>query len=111
VREAICADGGVLREVYKDLGWGQIVLRTIPPGMCTEPHRHSRTEEVWVLARGELAVDLEGVGEVRMREWDALPLPAGTGHAVRNDGGEEAVLLFWASRLYDPEDPDRELWT
>lgn len=108
---AECADGGVLREVYKDPEWGQAVIRTIPPGARTEPHRHPNTNERWTLLRGCLAVTLEGVGTFVMTPrhgWSNVA--AGKGHWCENRADCEAVLLYVADRVYDPDDPDKESW-
>nr|NIV31498.1 capsular biosynthesis protein [Anaerolineae bacterium] len=42
--------------------------------------------------------------------WYPLNMDPGTGHAVTNRGGDEAVILFWMNEVYDPEDPDKEPW-
>jgi oxalate decarboxylase/phosphoglucose isomerase-like protein (cupin superfamily) len=101
-------------ECYKDECWGQLNMRTILPHTQKPGHRHNHTDEWWFLARGEIVVILErgsgGPIEKLMQQGDQFPLTAGTGHAVRNDGDEEAVLLFWQSRLYDPNNPDKESW-
>jgi len=110
LNEAECAGGGVLREVYKDPDWGQIVIRTLPPGAATEPHRHPETDEWWMLLRGLLYVTLEGVGTFEMDRGAWTHVVPGVGHMCENLGDEEAVLLFTADRLYDPDAPDRELW-
>jgi quercetin dioxygenase-like cupin family protein len=114
LNEAACPDGGAMREVYKDPGWGQVNLRTFPAGAETVPHRHPRTHEWWFLLRGRLHVTLEQTGRGPYYHWlrkgDQLAVHAGRGHAVRNWDDEEAVLLYWRDTLYDPEDPDKEPW-
>ena len=111
MNEVRCAGGGMMLEVYKDPGWGQINVRTIPPGATAGGHRHPRTNEVWTLLRGRLRVRLSDEPfEVEMKEGDSLAVRAGCGHAVENVGGGEAVLLFWRDRLYDAENPDKKPW-
>jgi len=110
LNETRCADGGVMVECYKDPSWGQVNLRTFPPGARSNPHRHLRTNELWMIVRGELVVYLEGWSEY-IRSGNQFVVPAGTGHMVENVGGEEAVLVYKRSTVYDPDDPDKEPWT
>ena len=113
---ATCPDGGILRECYKDPDWGQINLRTFPPGSRTEPHLHPHTNEDWYLVRGKLRVTVDQTLSLYrpfqrdMEGGDRLFIPAGSGHVVENVGDEEAVLIYWRSTLYDPESPDKEPW-
>lgn len=109
-----CPDGGILRECYKDPAWGQVNLRTIPPGQSKPGHVHHRRNERWVLVRGEnVWVTVEQSGwpvTFPLALWRPMTLEAGTGHAVDNRGKDEAVLIFWMDEVYDPEDPDKEPW-
>lgn len=114
LNEVICKDGGVLKEVYKAEGWGQIALRTIGPGETVGGHRHPNTSELWLVMRGEALVRLEFKGGARAQLWvsgDAarpIEVPAGTGHDLTNVGEEEIVLVFRADRVW--EGPDKEEW-
>jgi mannose-6-phosphate isomerase-like protein (cupin superfamily) len=111
MKKVDCADGGTMCEVYADPAWGQLNVRTVPPGGKAGGHRHPRTDEWWFLARGRLRVRLERMNRtVFMEPGSLLPVPAGEGHAVENAGDCDAVLVFWRSRLYDPEDLDKEEW-
>jgi len=96
-------------EVYKDEGWGQLNVRVVPPGAKAGGHRHPRTNEWWFLARGRLEVWL-AARSLTMTAGDRILVPKGTGHAVENLDGEDAVLVFWRSTIYDPDDPDKEPW-
>ena len=110
-----CPDGGVMVECYRDPDWGQVNLRSFPPGASTAPHRHPRTDESWVVMRGRVRVQYqpwpdEKAYNVVLGVGHRLELPRGCGHRVENAGGEEAVLVYWRSTLYDPDDPDKEPW-
>ena len=109
-----CTDGGTMCEVYRDPAWGQLNVRTIPPGAKAGGHRHPQTEEWWFLARGRLWLSLEQTGrapyERFLKPGEVISIAAGRGHAVENLDDEDAVLVFWRSRLYDPGDPDKEEW-
>jgi len=114
LNEAQCPDGGILRECYKDPGWGQVNLRTIPAGKSKPGHVHHRRRETWVLVRGEDVWVTTGSGDSSktspLRLWCPTIMAPGTGHAVDNRGSDDAVLLFWMDEIYDPEDPDKEPW-
>jgi len=89
-------------------------VRIIPPGVKAGGHRHPRTDEWWMLARGRLWLSLEQTGrspyERFLEPGEVIGVAAGRGHAVENLDGTDAVLVFWRSRLYDPDDPDKEPW-
>ena len=115
LNEASCPDGGILRECYKDPGWGQVNLRTLPPGKSKPGHVHHRRAETWVLVRGEdVWVTMEQKGgspwTFQLPPWYPLEMEPGTGHAVTNRGTDEAVILFSMDEVYNPQDPDKEPW-
>ena len=115
LNEATCADGGILVECYKEPGWGQVNLRTVPPGATAGGHRHPRTDEQWVVMRGVLHVKYEPFQgskpyDIVMEQGHRLNVYAGCGHLVENRGREDAMFVYWRSTLYDPNDRDKEPW-
>ena len=111
-----CADGGVLYEIYKKEGFGQLAIRTVLPGVTVGGHRHLLTHEMWLVFKGRAALFLEypdGIREIKRvsgENWKPVRLPAGTGHDIKNVGDDEMAFLFFADKLYDPEAPDKEPW-
>jgi len=113
-----CADGGVLYEFYREEGFGQLAVRTILPGMTAGSHRHPTTNEIWFFFRGTGMVYLEYANHIREMRWIdtskgpiMIPLPAGTGHDVKNIGEDELMFIFFADRVYHPETHDKEPWS
>lgn len=114
-----CAEGGLLWEVYKEEGFGQLAIRTVPPGKVAGGHRHPTTNEWWFVFKGQATVYLESAGGIReMIHVDAdrngprlLPLPAGTGHDIKAIGDKPLAFIFFADRIYDPETHDKEPWS
>jgi len=111
-----CADGGVLYEIYKKEGWGQLAIRTVLPGVTVGGHRHPLTNETWLVFKGKAKLFLEYPDNIRVMtqvsggDWKPIRLPAGTGHDIKNVGDDEMAFLFFADQLYDPDNPDKEEW-
>ncbi|NYZ63489.1 cupin domain-containing protein [Luteimonas deserti] len=49
-------------------------------------HRHSGTDELFLVVSGELHIEFEGMPAVVLREWQCLVVPAGTVHRTRAVG-------------------------
>ncbi len=117
LRTVVCEDGGVLQELYKAEGFGQITVRRFPPGEASSGARHLLKNELWWVVAGEASIRLElpdGTRELHNVTGPGgriIEVPAGTGHQIANVGQADVVLLFHADRIYDPEEPDREDWS
>ncbi|HEU0068333.1 MAG TPA: cupin domain-containing protein [Nitrospiraceae bacterium] len=75
----------------------------LPPGASTTPHFHPRTEEIYYI--------LEGVGwmrigsdERRVVSGDAIAIPPGLEHQIRNAGDETLKFLCCCAPAYEHED-------
>lgn len=108
-----CTDGGVLCELYREADYGQINMRLIPVGITAGGHIHPRTDEWWLVMRGvaEITLRWDDGRELVGRRLGELPeiqeIPRNVWHEIKNVGDEEIVLIYWASRVYDPEKPDK----
>lgn len=76
---------------------------TIAPGQATAAHYHPRTEEFYYV--------LAGTGEMRVQEdvaqvgpGDAILIPAGAVHALRNTGSGDLKILCCCAPPYSHED-------
>jgi putative monooxygenase len=65
----------------------------IPPGERVAEHYHPYSEEFLYLVAGELTVDLDGE-PYPLAAGDALLIPPGTRHRLRNTGTEPAWGVF-----------------
>ena len=117
IRVHRCADGGLLYEVFRRDGFGQLAVRTVPPGKTAGGHSHPITNEFIIFFSGEGIMYTETANGIReMRHIDTskgpvtIPLPAGTGHDMKCIGDEELIFIFMADRLYRPETHDKENW-
>lgn len=81
------------RRVLKEIGF--LAIARLDPGKAIEPHADPM-EEIYFIASGsgEMAVD-EDRREVG--PGDAVWLPAGSVHGLKNNGKEECVILVVAS--------------
>jgi mannose-6-phosphate isomerase-like protein (cupin superfamily) len=81
------------RRVLKEIGF--LAIARLGPGRAIEPHADPM-EEIYFISSGsgEMVVD----GDRRqVGPGDAIWIPAGSIHALRNNGGEECVILVVAS--------------
>ena len=68
------------------------VLVEYAPGVSAPRHSHPGEEIAYVI-EGVFLYELDGRPPVTLRAGDALFIPAGTAHAVKNIGGGNAVEL------------------
>ena len=103
----VTKDTSVIREILSPRNSGlehqSLAEATLAPGAGTEAHIHPRAEEIYyVLAgRGVMAVG----PEVRELEpGDAVALPPGAAHQIRNTGETDLVFLCCCSPAYEHDD-------
>jgi putative monooxygenase len=65
----------------------------LAPGERIAEHYHPYSEEFLYLVEGELVVDLDGVPQP-MRPGEALLIPPGTRHRLRNPGAAPTRCVF-----------------
>ena len=75
----------------------------LAPGAATTPHHHAVTEEIYYILSGaaEMTVGTETRAVV---PGDAIGVPPGAIHAIRNTGLEELVFLCTCSPGYEASD-------
>jgi mannose-6-phosphate isomerase-like protein (cupin superfamily) len=100
-------DGSEIRELlaYRNscIRNQSLAEATLPPGAATEPHHHPKAEEIYYL--------LEGEGEMKMEQdtrlvgpGDAVAIPPGARHTIRNVGQTPLVFLCCCAPAYEHED-------
>jgi mannose-6-phosphate isomerase-like protein (cupin superfamily) len=75
---------------------------TLPPGAETEEHYHLRTEEIYYVLRGRGLMTL-GHEAREVGPGDAVLIPPGSRHKIRNLGQELLVFLCCCSPPYSHE--------
>jgi mannose-6-phosphate isomerase-like protein (cupin superfamily) len=75
----------------------------LPVGGATTPHYHRRTEEIYYILAGQgqitLGSDSRGVGP-----GDAIAIPPGVVHTIRNTGDEVLRFLCCCAPGYEHDD-------
>ena len=118
-----CDDRGCLAEFIKSPHFGQIFVSRTRPGVTRGNHFHHTKAEKFLVLEGEAVIrfrrtqSLRGqksepqepeVIEYRVsgKDFRVLDIPPGYTHNIENVGDTELITLFWASEIFDPEEPD-----
>ncbi|HSN74446.1 MAG TPA: NAD-dependent epimerase/dehydratase family protein [Anaerolineae bacterium] len=115
---------GSLAEFIKSPGFGQIFVSRTKPGITRGNHfHHTKTEKFLVLEgeaiirfrhiedrRSEIRDQRSEVVEYRVsgQDFRVVDIPTGYTHSIENVGQGELVTLFWASEIFDAEQPDTQ---
>ncbi len=103
----ITADGSSIRELAGvptgNAANQSLAEATVPPGGATIEHFHRTSEEIYLFTSGMGRMTL-GEDEAAVRAGDAVVIPPGTPHKLRNTGPEPLVLLCCCAPAYSHED-------
>ncbi len=100
-------DGSTIRMLL-DAGLGDAVNQSLAeaaldPGQATERHYHPRTEEIYVVLAGSAEMEVDG--ECReVGPGDAVLIPPGARHRIRNRGEGELRFLCCCAPPYSDGD-------
>lgn len=75
----------------------------VEPGRDTEVHRHQLSQEIYYILEGEGEMRLGGE-TFKVKTCDAILIPPGTLHCVKNDGRSALRMLCVCSPPYSHED-------
>ena len=106
-------DRGSFTELYKTPGFGQTSVNVIKPGITKGNHYHHTKNEKFIVLSGECEIKFRKINTNDVisiktsgncvKIVDIIP---GYTHSITNIGKSDAVVLMWASQLFDPEHPD-----
>lgn len=106
-------DRGALVEFVKSPAGGQIFLSYTRPGIVRGNHyHHTKAEKFWVIrGRGLIRLRREDDGKtaeipVAGDRPTAVDIPPGWAHSIENTAGEEMIVLFWSSEIFESGRPD-----
>lgn len=103
----VTKDGSEIRELLAHRNSAirnqSLAEATIRPGLCTDPHFHPKSEEIYYVLAGSGTMFLENESQ-RVGRGDAIAIPPGKVHWIENDGDSDLVLLCCCAPGYEHED-------
>ena len=103
----ITKDGSEIRELlaYRNscIRQQSLAEARLPPGGATTPHFHPRTEEIYYILEGQGRMRI-GAEEQMVGVGDAIAIPPGQVHQIRNTGTEILKFLCCCAPGYEHED-------
>lgn len=66
---------------------------TMEPGSISKPHKHLRSEQIWIVERGTGKLLMGNGMQAKLKPGDIIRTPAGDTHGVKNTGNEPLVYL------------------
>ena len=104
---------GVLAEFIKSEPFGQIFVSRTKPGITRGDHYHHTKTEKFLVLEGQAVIRFRHILDENVLSYHVagtdlkvLDIPPGYTHNITNVGDSELVVLFWASEIFDPEQPD-----
>lgn len=91
---------------------GQLYVYTVMPGERRGDHYHAYKQEWFCCVAGQVRVKLRTPDGSKINELVSAKAPKlvytgpGTSHAVVNERKEEAVIIAYSSKEFDPSEPD-----
>lgn len=104
---------GKLFEILKSDSAGQIFMSTTKPGVTRGNHYHHTKVEKFCVITGQATIRFRKIDEQESFEYRVsgdnvvvVDIPPGYTHSIQNTGDTDAIVLFWASEIFQPESPD-----
>jgi len=100
-------DGSTIRELLAHRNSAirrqSLAEARLAPGRATTPHHHAVTEEIYYILEGR--ADMTIGDETRaVGPGDAIAIPPGERHTIRNTGADELVFLCTCAPGYEHSD-------
>jgi mannose-6-phosphate isomerase-like protein (cupin superfamily) len=100
-------DGSTIRELLAHRNSGirkqSLAEARLAPGAATVPHHHAVTEEIYYILSGAAEMTL-GSETRAVGPGDAIAIPPGVRHTIRNTGSAELVFLCTCAPGYEHDD-------
>ena len=94
---------GLCGEIQEVRGGENLDIAFIKVGREVTPHFHKKTEEIYVILKGEGMMRL-GEEKQEVAKDDIIIIPQNTVHALEKTSDEPLELLALTSPRFDPED-------
>lgn len=95
-------DGSIIREIMRAANQS-LAEATVAHGQATALHYHRETEEIYYVLSGRGLMNIEGE-ERHVGAGDAVLIPPGWRHTIRNEETEDLVFLCCCAPSYSHED-------
>ena len=106
-------DRGSLAEFIKSQHFGQIFVSRTKPGITRGDHYHHTKVEKFLVIEGQGVIRFRNVNneeiisyEIDGKDFRVVDIPPGYTHSIENVGTSEMIVLFWASEIFDHDNPD-----
>jgi mannose-6-phosphate isomerase-like protein (cupin superfamily) len=101
------ADGSTIRELLahrnSSIRKQSLAEARLAPGAATTPHHHAATEEIYYILSGTAVMTIEQESRP-VEPGDAIAIPPGQQHTIRNTGSDELVFLCTCAPGYEHDD-------
>ncbi|MFA5864696.1 MAG: NAD-dependent epimerase/dehydratase family protein [Phycisphaerae bacterium] len=104
---------GMLFEIIKQEDGGQIFFSWTKPGIVRGNHYHTHKMEKFCVVQGQAIIRLRRVDSDKVEEYPVsgespsfIEIPIFHTHNIENVGTVDLLTLFWASEVFNPDDPD-----
>ncbi len=104
---------GTLAELLKSPHFGQMFVSRTHPGITRGNHYHDLKVEKFCVLEGDAVIRFRSIlgdevteHHVSGTDFQVVDIPPGMTHSIENVGSVEMIVLFWASEILDPQNPD-----
>jgi len=104
---------GNLAELVKSQTFGQLFVSRTKPGVTRGNHYHHTKTEKFMVISGEAMIRFRHISgseiiefPVQGEDYRIVNIPPGYTHNITNVGTAELITLFWASEIFDKNNPD-----
>ena len=104
---------GNLAELVKSQFFGQMFVSRTKPGITRGNHYHHTKTEKFMVISGEAVIRFRHILGIEVIEFPVkgedyriVNIPPGYTHNITNVGTTELITLFWASEIFDKNNPD-----
>lgn len=103
----VTKDGSAIRELFhpssSPVEGISVAEATVMPGQETAAHRHNASQEIYYVLEGRGSMTLGGDAR-DVRKGDAILIPPGTVHRIRNAGDKKLRFLCICHPPYSHDD-------
>jgi len=104
---------GMFAEILKTKDSGQFSFFTAKPGVTRGCHYHHSKTEKFLVVQGKARfgfrhVVTDEIHEIitTSKELKIIETVPGWSHNITNIGTEEIIVMLWANKIFDPDNPD-----